>query len=307
MTEDSQTLINVPASVLDRLRNIARATGENMQVVLIRYATERLMYRISLSPYRDTFVLKGAWLFFLWGIARRATRDVDLLGYADNSPQAVGEIFQEIVAVDVDVDDGLAFDAASIRVNEIQKDGAYEGVRIRMTALLGRTRIPVQIDLGFGEKLVDDPSPIELPVLLDFPPPKIRAYGPEASIAEKLEAIVRFGTINTRFKDFFDIFLLFLEKSFEGSTLQAQVEATFQYRGTDVPEGIPVGLSPEFAADERSQTEWKAFLRRTEARGAPEDFSEVVEAVRGFVGPVLEAIGNGDTLGKDWSPKEGWA
>jgi len=306
MTKELQPQTNVPASVLDRLRNIARAADENMQVVLIRYATKRLMYRISLSPYRDSFVLKGAWLFFLWGIARRATRDVDLLGYADNSPQTIDEIFQAISAVEVDVNDGLEFDAASIRAEEIQKDGAYDGVRIRMTALLGRTRIPVQIDLGFGEKLVDIPSPIELPVLLDFPPPTIRAYGPEASIAEKLEAIVKFGTINTRFKDFFDIHLLCLEKSFDGPKLQAQVEATFRNRGTEVPKGIAPGLSAEFASDERSRTEWNAFLKRNDARGAPEDFSEVVEIVRGFVGPVLDAIRNGETLSQGWSPGVGW-
>lgn len=306
MTHWTDDLSNVPASVRQQLRNIARETDENMQLVLSRYATERLMYRLSRSEYRDRFVLKGAWLFYLWEINRRATRDVDFLASIGNAGEEVKDVFRQVVEVDVPHDDGLELDPETFRVEEIQEDGDYAGVRLKMTVALGDTTIPTQVDLGFDEALAEEPVRVRLPVLLDYEAPEIKVYGPGAVVAEKLEAVVRFGTINTRLKDFFDLYVLSSERSFEAENLQRQVAATFSHRATEIPSNVPGGLSDEFARDPKAQTQWTAFIRRSEAERAPERFRDVVTQVREFGYPVLKAVAGKEELAGRWSPDEGW-
>jgi predicted nucleotidyltransferase component of viral defense system len=301
----TESLTNVAASVVQQLRNMRKESGEDMQLLLARYATERLMYRISRSPYKDVFVLKGAWLFYMWGVARRATRDVDFLASVDRTE--IEAAFREIIAVEVDQEDGVRFDADSIRLDEIQEDGDYVGLRLRMVAQLGRTRIHVQVDMGFSEALVEEPVRTELPVLLDFDRPEIRVYSPEAVIAEKLEAVIKLGTINTRFKDFFDLYLLSHERSFEGVRLREQVQATLRHRATEAPTTTPRGISDEFARSDEAQRAWKAFVRRSAAEGAPEEFADVAARIREFVGPVLDAVSINQSLDADWDPHRGWA
>jgi predicted nucleotidyltransferase component of viral defense system len=303
-TED---LTNVSQSVRERLMNTARETGENFQAVLIRYATERLMYRISRSDHQDRFVLKGAWLFYLWDIPRRTTRDVDFLGHGANSADDVEERFREIVQIQPDIDDGLEFDPQTVQAEQTQEEGAYAGVRVRVTARLGQARIPTRIDIGFGDALADTPVSTDLPVLLDLPAPHLRAYSAEAAVAEKLEAVVRFRNVNTRFKDFFDLYVLSRERTFEADRLQKQVAATFSRRDTDLPTAVPVGLGDEFGQSEASQQQWEAFLRSTDADGAPPEFSATLAEVREFAYPVLDAAADGRRLTGRWTPGEGWA
>ncbi len=300
----TESLTNVAASVVQQLRNMRKETGEDMQVLLSRYATERLMYRISRSRFRDAFVLKGAWLFYTWGVARRATRDVDLLASIERT--TIESAFREIVAVEVEQEDGVRFKADSIRLDEIQEDGDYVGLRMRMVAELGHTKVHVQVDMGFGEVLLEEPVRVELPVLLDFDRPKIRVYSPEAVIAEKLEAIIKLGAINTRFKDFFDLHLLSRERRFEGGGLKDQIAATLRHRETDLPAGTPTGISDDFARSEEAQRMWQAFLRRSAAVGAPDGFAEVAARIREFVGPALDALSRGEALDADWDPDRGW-
>lgn len=306
MTAPADELTNVPHSVRDRLANVARASGTDMQVVLSRYGTERLLYRISCSEYRDSLVLKGAWLFYVWDLERRATRDVDLLGYLDSDVEAIERMFRNVGVADPEVDDGVIFDTDTLRVDPIQEDGGYRGLRARMIAMLGRTRIHTQVDLGFGEALAENPEAVELPVLLDFPAPRMRVYHAEAVIAEKLEAIVKFGRATTRFKDFFDIYVLSAEREFEGRRLQLQVDATFRHRETEVPATIPGGLADEFGEEEASQRNWAAFLRRVDATGAPRRFADALAAVRGFTWPVLRSIVKDEEFIRRWKPGEGW-
>ena len=183
----------------------------------------------------------------------------------------------------------------------------YSGVRLRMIAALGRTKIHTQIDLGFSEAVIEEPMRATLPVLLEFEPPVVRAYNPEVVVAEKVEAIVKLGTVTTRFKDFFDIFLLSNEKRFQGLPLVRQVRATFDHRGTSLPDELPVGLTDAFGNSPDSQAQWKAFIRRNDAIGAPEEFGRVVRRVRDFVYPVLRVAGQeeGEDL-KRWEPEAGW-
>lgn len=305
MAHWTDELTNIPESVRQRLKNIAKSTGENPQVVLIRYVSERLMYRLSISRYREDFVLKGAWLFYLWRMSRRSTRDVDLLASVNNAVENVEAIFAEVIEEEVPHDDGLAFDRDSFATQEIQLDGDYSGIRLRMTAMLGRSKVRAQVDIGFDEAVVEEPVEAVLPVLLDYEPPRMKVYSPEVVIAEKLEAIVKLGTITTRFKDFFDVYVLAREQNFAGATLVAQVSATFTHRGTEIPETLPPGLSDEFATDPESRAQWRAFLRRTESKDVPEEFREVVAAIREFVGPVFRSVRRNEGLG-EWTPGVGW-
>lgn len=300
-------LTNVSESVRQRLRNVSHETKESMPVVLIRYATERLMYRLSISDYSERFILKGAWLFYAWGISQRATKDVDFLASIPNAAETVETIFKEVVGVSVPHDDGLTFDLTSFSAEEIQLDAEYSGVRLRLIAMLGRTKIHTQIDLGFSEALIEEPVKATLPVLLEFEAPVIRAYSPEVVVAEKAEAIVKLGTVTTRFKDFFDLFLLSNERQFEGLRLIRQVRATFDHRGTSLSHEVPIALTDDFGKSAESQAQWKAFIRRNDAVGAPEDFSRVVTRIRGFVHPTLRAAAQegGENLGR-WDPEAGW-
>lgn len=307
MSSWPEDVSNLPVSIKARLKNLADANGGNMEVVLSRYGTERLMYRISQSEYQERFVLKGAWLFYLWGMERRSTKDVDLLGFLDAEMDAVEEVFRNLAELEPPVDDGLVFDPETLRLETNQKDGDYQGVRVKMIAFLGDTRIHTQVDLGFGEALHEAPERVELPVLLELPPPYMRVYPAAAAIAEKLEAIVKFGRATTRFKDFFDLYILREEKPFDGAKLQAQIEATFRRRGTEIPASVPGGLSEEFGADIESQRTWEAFLDRSDAKGAPDSFSEVLAALRAFLLPVLHASEAGKEWTARWEPSKGWS
>lgn len=300
-------LSDVPDSVRQRLRNLSVESQENLQVVLIRYATERLLYRLSISEHAEQFVLKGAWLFYVWGVARRATKDVDFLASIPNRADTVEEIFKQVVGSKVPQSDGLSFDLGSFSSRDIQLDAEYSGIRLRLVAKLGKTRIQTQIDLGFSEALVEEPMKATLPVLLDFEPPVLRAYSPAVVVAEKVEAVVKLGTGTTRFKDFFDLLLLSDTKTFEGRDLVRQVRATFQHRGTGLPGDTPMALADDFGESEEGQAQWLAFLRRSEATGAPADFSDVISRVRDFVHPVLQAAAEeGQGSIQRWDPEGGW-
>lgn len=298
--------VNLAQSILVQLRNYARDVGENPQVIQLRYATERLMYRISKSEYADRFVLKGAWLFFLWGEPQRATRDVDFAGHFTNSAEEVERIFREIIEADVDLQDALEFESDSLQLIQTQEGGEYHGFEIRVTARMGSSKLRIKVDLGFGDPLAEAPLTAELPAILDLPRPRVRIYSKEAVVAEKLEAIVKLGRITTRFKDYFDLFTLSREESFQGAKLQNQIEATFEHRRTDIPGSVPEGLEDAFAEEAESQKQWEAFRRRANVRSGPSNFSDAIARVRAFAHPVLESSAAGQTMTKNWDPGEGW-
>lgn len=280
---------NLPASVRARLLRLAKQSDANFNVVLVRFATERLLYRLSRSPYADRFVLKGAWLFYVWELQRRVTRDLDLLGLGVASPSAMEELFWEVLGSTVEAD-GIEFDVAELRVAEIGEGTAYPGVRVRVVARLGQARIPFQVDVGFGDAVVDPPVKTELPTLLDLPAPQLRIYPVEAVVAEKVEAIVRFGALNTRLRDYFDLYVLATERTIDDAGLTRQLARTFQHRGTPIPPDEPVGLSDAFANDSERGPRWRAFLERSGGSGgAPASFPEVVDRVRELVLAPLEA------------------
>lgn len=247
---------NIAASVRARLLNLAKARGETFDFVLNRYASERLLYRLSQSSHASHFVLKGATLFAVWSqTPHRPTRDLDLLGAGDSAVASIEAAFREIVMTPV-IADGLTFDAATVSGETIKEEEEYEGVRIRLIATLMGARIPVQIDVGFGDVVTPSPEENTFPTLLDAPAPQLRSYPRETVIAEKFEAMVKLDYSNSRMKDFYDVWILGREGEWEGSVLRRAVRATFERRQTPLPQSLPLALSDEFGNDANKTEQW---------------------------------------------------
>jgi predicted nucleotidyltransferase component of viral defense system len=251
---------NIGASVRQRLLNLARTSGQPMDLLLTRYALERLLHRLSLSSHRERFVLKGAMLLVTWfNEPHRATRDVDLLGFGEAAQDALLATFRDIMAVEVD--DGVVFDLKGLKIEAIREAVEYGGSRLRTTAALAGARIPITVDIGFGDAVAPAVEDIDLPVLLDMPSPHLRAYPPETVIAEKLHAMVALGRANSRMKDYYDVWMLTSAFDLEPERMRQAITATFARRNTVVPEQVPDGLSDAFAADPAKQRQWLAFVR----------------------------------------------
>lgn len=251
---------NVGASVRQRLLNLAHARGQPMELLLTRYALERLLHRLSLSPHRERFVLKGAMLLTTWfDEPHRATRDVDLLGFGDPAQEALLRTFREVMAIEAD--DGVVFDLEALAIEAIREDVEYGGSRLRTTAALAGARIPITVDIGFGDAVEPGVEDIDLPVLLDMPSPHLRAYPPETVIAEKFHAMVILGRANSRMKDYYDVWMLTNAVELEPERLRRAIAATFARRSTEMPSGVPDGLSDGFATDLGKQRQWDAFAR----------------------------------------------
>ena len=301
-----RNVTNIAASVHARLMNRSRETGEDFQFLLQRYGAERLLYRLGRSPHRDRFVLKGAMLFALWGgSVYRATRDLDFTGYGDSSEEALRQCFLEICTLPVE-DDGLEFDTSTIRVDPILDQAEYNGVRVRFEARLGSARIPMQVDVGFGNAIEPAPRDEDYPPLLDGPAPRIRAYPVEAVVAEKLHAVHRFGETNTRLKDFYDLYVLSEQFEFDAGRLGRAVAATFERRATRIDSTLPAGLHPRFFADDARVRQWRAYLSRNRLPGAPANFQVVGERLRAFLGPVWEGLATSLPANGTWLPGNGW-
>ena len=257
---ESKKLRDVGASVRARLLNLARQKGQALDLLLTRYAIERLLHRLSISPHRDRFVLKGAMLMTTWfDDPHRPTRDVDFLGYGDPAPEPMLATFRDICAIDAG--DGISFDVEGLRVELIREELDYGGLRLRTTAALAGARITIVIDVGFGDAIEPGVEEVELPVLLDLPSPRLRAYARETVIAEKFQAMVVLGLANSRMKDFYDVWMLSRSYDFNEDRLSRAIEATFDRRGTEVPVDEPEALSQVFANDEAKQRQWAAFVR----------------------------------------------
>jgi predicted nucleotidyltransferase component of viral defense system len=290
------------ASVRQRLKNLTGTT--DFQTVLVRYALERLLYRLSQSSYQQQFVLKGALLFDIWlERSHRATRDVDFLGFGDSTPARIEEIFRELCSIDV-VADGLDFSVNSIVSSRIKADCEYEGVRINLLAYLAgtRTQIPVQVDVGFGDAITPSPVSVEFPALLSFPAPQVLSYPRETVVAEKFQAMVLLGMSNTRLKDFYDLWVLATNFSFDGIVLGAALTATFERRRTPLPQtrAEVVALTPLFTNDAQKQQAWKAFLRKHQLVANELNLIEVAEIIQEFILPVSAMVSSGELFFGQW-------
>jgi len=272
---------NMGASVRQRLLNHARANGKPFAEILQYYAMERFLYRLSVSPHVGTFTLKGALLLTVWQAPiSRPTMDIDLLGQTDNSVDTITSLMLWISQVPVP-HDGIAFDPASFAGETIREDADYTGVRIEFVGLLDNARVHMQIDIGFGDVMTPGPEKLIYPTILDFPAPILSGYNRETVIAEKLQALVQLRMLNTRMKDYFDLWLLTRQPELDKAVLTTAIQRTFANRGMNV-DPSPVGLSAAFGDEPLKQQQWTAFLKRSRLTQAPESLAEVVRELREF-------------------------
>lgn len=272
-------------SVRARLLNIAKAQRTDFNQVLVRYALERMLYRLSQSPHGERFVLKGALLFTLWyDMPHRATRDADFLGFGASDLASIAKTFRDIVAVSAD--DGMTFDPASVTAEEIRKDAGYAGARVLFTGAVARARCRVQVDIGFGDAITPGPVDAAYPVLLDdLPAPQLRTYPVYTVVSEKLHAIALLGMANSRLKDYFDLAILLGRETLDTEILASAVAATFTRRGMPVPSALPLGLTEEFSTDPSRQGLWQAFLKKNALTW--EALPDTVAALRTVLQPIL--------------------
>jgi predicted nucleotidyltransferase component of viral defense system len=268
------------ASVRQRLLTLSRATGQTFDLLLTRYVLERLLYRLSLTPHRERFVLKGAMLMVTWfADPHRPTRDVDFLGFGDPAPDAILAVFRDVCAVVQE--DGVAYDLDALRVEPIREAFDYGGLRLRTRAFVAGARVNVVVDIGFGDAVEPGLEEVELPVLLGQPAPRLRAYARETVIAEKFQAMVALGRANTRLKDFYDVWVLSRTFAFDTNRLARAIHATFRRRGTPLPAIRPDAFSADFSADPPRRQQWAAFVE--DLATEPLDLAVVVEEIAAFL------------------------
>jgi len=296
---------NVAASHRANLLALARERREDFQFLLGRWVVERFLYRLSLSEHRDRFTLKGAMLFILWaGKLHRPTKDVDLLGWGSPDVEEMTATIRAICAIDCE--DGLRFDLAGIKGARIKENAEYEGVRVKVPADLAGARVQMQIDGGFGDAVEPEPQEASYPVLLPLAAPRLRAYPPEAMIAEKLHAMVVLGIANSRMRDFFDIWTLASSYPFQLDSLARSIRSTFDRRRTDLPAGLPFALADEFLEAGWKQSQWKAFLGRLSLSGRAPPLKEIGQHLATFLMPALDAATSGGATHLVWHPPGPW-
>lgn len=297
---------NLAESVLHRLKNHAKITNRRTDELLRYFAIERFLYRLSLSQYATKFFLKGGLMLKAWEISNhRTTLDIDLLGKTQNSIQNIKAIITEICTKEVLLD-GISYEIASIKLTEMQVNGEYHGVRVLFTACIHSAKIPMQLDIGFSDLIFPEPLVIAYPTILDFPAPKLKGYTPESVIAEKFEAMMKLGLVNTRMKDFFDIWILSQQLSFSGESLQSAIKTTFEKRQT-LLNALPDSINEIFYIDPTHQMRWKQFLKNIENDEKNIELSTVINEIKEFLYPIVIASMNKKIFDKAWHYKKKWS
>jgi predicted nucleotidyltransferase component of viral defense system len=297
---------NTAASIRARLLALAQTKGEDYQRVLGRYAVERFLYRLGQSPYRDKFALKGATLFTLWtGHTHRPTKDLDLLGRGSSS--AIAEVEMTIGAIcEIQDEDGIVFHRNSVKGAKIKEDDEYDGVRIKLLAELAGARIPMQIDIGFGDAVYPEPELASFPVLLPMQAPLIRAYPRESAVAEKFHAMVVLDIRNSRMKDFYDVWLMAKTWTFDMASLRNAILTSFERRGSPIPETIPFALTEAFLNDPQKNLQWNAFVSRLNPGEKTPSLEEVGALLRSFLLPCVSGEPRTQAKTRLWTPTLNW-
>jgi hypothetical protein len=299
---------NYAHSVFQRLLNYAKAKNEDFNLLLIRYGLERLLYRLSISPHSDRFVLKGANLFLVWtGCSHRTTKDADLLAIGPANREDLTSIFKELCRLDPDAVDGILFLEDTVRAVPIREEQEHGGIRVTMLGTLHQARISLQIDVGFGDAVTPPPEQAVFPTLLDTPEPRLLICSRYTMIAEKLQAMIVLGIANSRMKDFYDLYILAREFEFDGETLSIAIRATFERRNTQIPVGIPLALTERFGQDETKSVQWRAFIRKGRLKEVLPSLSEVLSHLPEFLLPPLRAASGQAEPPGYWSPGGPWS
>lgn len=296
---------NFEASIYAKLKNIVADKNGNFMHLLIRYAIERFLYRLSISEFSEQFVLKGGNLFVIWqkGENYRPTIDSDFLYYGNIDEDYLKSIFIEVCHSLASPKDGMRFDADSIRVSSIRDDAEYGGSRIVLNGYLGSARIRLQFDIGIGDAITPVPEFVEFPVLLNGDIPKLYVYPKETAIAEKLEAMVSRGMLNSRMKDFYDIWLLSELFDFNFQILQQAIVNTFSQRNVLLPIETPDCFTEEFYLNQQKQMQWNAFCKKNNLQKQPQDFATAVTRIKEFLLPILLLVKSQPST---WSSGSTW-
>jgi predicted nucleotidyltransferase component of viral defense system len=287
-------------SVKAKLKKVAG--GRDFDYVLMRYFTERLLYRLSVSPYSDNFILKGGLLLYVTlGNSARATRDIDFLARRlTNTPEELSKIFVKIAKIPFDA---VVFDTETLTVERIKEDAEYEGLRIKLIAHLDRSRHVLQFDIGFGDVILPHPVDMTYPSLLDMEPPRLKAYSLESVIAEKFQAIIYLAKTNSRMKDFYDIYELSRSFDFDGSTLCEAISKTFEHRAM-ILSPLPVVFTDDFPLLKDKQTQWRAFQRRIDVANET-SFPQAISTIKKFLSPVYDALFRKESFTGKWCGNAG--
>ena len=284
-------LRNVPASIHQRLLNLARKQGVDFNLVLQRYAAERFLYRLSVSNDVDRFTLKGAALFRVWDKKElRPTRDIDFLASGPEEHGAMRATLKAVCRIPCP-QDGVAFDPSTIRMAEIRNEQRSGGLRVRVEGSLGQARLHLQADIGFGDVITPEREERDYPTFLDLPVPRLWTYPRETLVAEKFEAMVLLGMKNTRVKDLWDIACIARRFAFDGETLRTAIRETFRRRRTSFAGERPLALLPGYYQDTGRRQRWQVLQRQigTGADG-PTRLVDAGEELRLFLGPVCDSL-----------------
>lgn len=291
-----------PVSIRAKLLNLSKVRKEDFQLILSRYAAERFLFRLGQSEHRKKFVLKGAMLLYLWGESvYRPTRDLDFAGYGQQ--ESIPDAIKDIAAIEAN--DGIVFDLGTFETEIIRNAMEYRGMRIKFKARLEKALIPMQIDVGIGDSIVPSSIEMRFPTLLDDEAPEIKTYPKEVVIAEKFHAIVFLDRANSRMKDFYDLFILSSQFEFSGETLSLAIRSTFSNRKTDVPSSLDSFM--DFFSDSDKKIMWSAYLKKSDLKSAPKDFSFVGRQLRSFLEPVSSAVASGRILKAQWPIGGPWS
>ena len=285
-------------SIKSKLRNLAQQANKPYDYLLMHFFIERLLYRLSISSYAKNFILKGGLLLYaMLENDARATRDVDFLAQRlDNTPEDLIGIFVNICAIEAD--DAIRFDTSTIRAARIKEDADYEGVRIKLTAYLDKSRQMLQFDIGYGDVIVPKPLDLDYPSLLNMERPRLKVYSMESVISEKFEAMIALADVNSRMKDFYDVYTLSRTHDFDGHILYEAIRQTLQRRGTPLVQ-TPIVFTDDFAGDKGKQTQWASFERRICATQVI-PFENVLSRVKAFLAPIYASILLGDDFFGRW-------
>ena len=298
-------ITNLPASIRQRLQNHARLSNRPFDELLRFFAMERFLYRLSKSAHADKFTLKGSLMLRIWDAPQqRPTMDIDLLGRMANDVRAVENLIREICAFQVEPD-GIYFDQNTIVGQVIREDADYEGVRIRFQGRLDNARVTLQLDIAFDPFIATESVLSDYPTILDLPAPRMKAYSREATIAEKFQAMVYLGSINSRMKDFYDIWLLSRHFDFDGKILAEAIKATFEHRRTPI-EATPLAFTPEFNVEPTITHQWRAFITKNHLNDAPVDFAQVTKVLANFLSPVSESLIESRNFDSKWKAPGPW-
>lgn len=298
---------NVPASIQAKLQNKAHESGRPFNEILQYYGMERFLYRLSKTPYVNDLILKGGLMFYGLEIPmRRTTRDIDFLDISENTQQDIQSMFHDALSVPFP-EDGVLFDAKTMRISRAQIDEIQSGIRVTFVGKLGKMRLPIQVDVGFSDELASETLNIDYPVLLaGMEGPRLRGYPPESIISEKFHAMIRFADANSRWKDYYDIFLLTETFEFDSDSVANAIRSTFGNRPTELKDQIPYGLRDSFAISK--QQDWETFLVKSKLSGdSIQDLSVVVNKIWQFLEYPLREIQIDERLQrKQWLRDGGW-